>query len=309
MVAETRQTKLFATLLGAALLLVFVLCATLGYLFIWRPYQKAARTRGIINALGPEEFTEMGGVFYELGFDSTSAVTNLQFLREMPELRRLALPYAEIGDKDLANVALAPQLEELTLGRAFHDTGDDLVEYFHGSFAGLDLKTPEGMRGIRADIARRSVVLRNCAITSEGMKQLADSVSLKRLSLELTCVDSEGLRHLAVLPQLEELDLRLTKVDTAGIRYLRDFPALKRLDIGNNRYISGDALEWVAGIATLEELRPPYALSDDQMRELHDLKNLRVLDLRDSNVSAEAIEALEAALPECKVLRGEDSES
>ena len=302
---ERQQTRLFAALLGVMFLAGFVLCGALFYLLIWRPYLEAEQTRALIQSIDPSEFTAADGEVHELVFDSSNSITDLKFLRETPELKRLVLPHAKIGDDDLANVALLPRLEELKLGRAFHDTGDDLVGYFHGSFAGFDLNTPEGMRGLNDLIAQRSVVLRNCAITSEGMKHLSRAVSLIRLSLELTAIDNDGLRHLSALPHLEELDLRLTKVDSDGIRYLRDFPALKRLDIGNNRYIRGEALKWVADISTLEELRPPHALSDVQMRELHDLKGVRVLDLKDSRVSPEAIEALKAALPQCSVLLAE----
>ena len=91
---------------------------------------------------------------------------------------------------------------------------------------------------------------------------------------------------------VEATDLGLTDISRVS-----GFTNLKHLDLSKNQISSVSALSALTGLETLD-------LSDNKITDvsaLHSLKNLKQLWLGGNNLSAEQIDALRAALPECYI--------
>ena len=307
--ARGRITRILRPRFGLrGLLVVFVLFGIF-LVLVAIPYERRRRQRLALERIGDVVTAEWeGSQVVALTFQpgQRRPLTNLDGklpeLKHLPYVRRMSLELCRVSDAGLEHLQRLPQLEKLTFGGTFHLSEFlDVADYLHGTWRGLDLATPAGLRAVQNDAGIGLLILRNADVSDDGMQHVAKLNNLRILSLHNTGVSDEGLKELAALPHLEELDLRLSLVSDEGIKHLLEFPALAKLDLGNNRRLSGACLPTVARLEHLTELRLPYATIDDDLPHLHSMQNLRVLDLTERQVSDEAVEALQKHLPQCKI--------
>jgi Leucine-rich repeat (LRR) protein len=126
-------------------------------------------------------------------------------------------------------------------------------------------------------------------ISEDGVAHMRGWSKLERLSLRGTKVTSKVFPHLARLTSLRELDLSNTQIEDEGFEHLQALTRLEKLAIGGNR-LTGACLPLLKLIPSLTELDVSgiqrvdsglwgLPLSEDNLRRLGELKQLRRLNL------------------------------
>lgn len=162
--------------------------------------------------------------------------------------------------------------------------------------------------------------LRGTGITDEGLKALSQRSNLHRLHLDNTRVSDRGLKNLSPCPGLTHLSMvDCPDITGDGIRFaLKTWPGLAFIELGGNTTIKASDLECLRSATTLEHFRcegitvtddtikvlgsimslrqlsiTRGSFSQESLRYLHPLKNLRVVTLMGcKNISRENIEKL-----------------
>lgn len=235
----------------------------------------------------------------------------------MNDLRRLDLSLTRISDRGLRALKSAPAIQELNL-------------YF------AEQITDEGASVVKNWKHLEKLNLRGTRITDSTLEFLAGVPTLKWLDIGWAQITDTGLDHLAALTNLKWLTMGGNKLTDAALQFLRQMPQLEYLDIGGQQrtdsglwsvLLSESGMQSIAAVTELRELRmegravtgrglellKPLAklerldlqgckrLRDDAAGALAAMKQLRVLDLKDSSLSAETVAKIRSALPNCEV--------
>lgn len=140
-------------------------------------------------------------------------------------------------------------------------------------------------------------------VTDEGLRQIEGIVSLRLLRLNWTKIGDDGLRHINRLPELRMLYLTGTKITDQGAGQLVILKKLQALQLADTK-ISDHGAAYLAGLSELEFLSLRGTdVGDDCVAVLSKLKRLKRVDLTDTRMTAEGIQALKDALPDCFVER------
>jgi Leucine-rich repeat (LRR) protein len=239
-------------------------------------------------------------------------------LAQMRDLRRLDLSLTRISDRGLRALKTAPAIEELNL-------------YF------AEQITDEGASVVKNWKHLKRLNLRGTKITDSTLEFLAGVPTLEWLDVGWAQTTDTGFDHLAALTNLRALTMGGNKLTDTALQFLRQMPQLEYLDIsGQQRTDSGlwslmlteTGMQSIASVTELRELRiggtavttrglePLRSLSklerldlqgckrlkDDAAGVLATFKQLRVLDLKDSGLSEQAVATLKSALPDCQVV-------
>ena len=242
----------------------------------------------------------------------------MPLLAQMKELKRLDLSLTRISDRGLRALKAAPAIEELDL-----------------SFA--EQITDEGVATVKGWKHLRRLNLRGTKITDATLEFLSGVPSLEWLDIGWAQVTDTGLGHLAALTNLRHLAMGGNKLTDTSLQFLRQTPQIEYLDLGGTQrtdsglwslQLSDDGMQSIAAVAELRELRLAGTavtgrglgllaslarlerlnlqgcrkLRDDAATSLAGFKQLRVLDLKDSSLSAEAVARIRAALPACQII-------
>jgi internalin A len=236
---------------------------------------------------------------------------------QMPDLRRLDLSLTRVSDRGLRALKTAPAIEELNL-------------YF------AEKITDEGASVVKNWKHLKKLNLRGTKITDSTLEFLAGVPTLEWLDIGWAEVTDTGLDHLAALTNLKWLTMGGNKLTDGALQFLRQMPQLEYLDIGGQQrtdsglwslLLSETGMQSIASVTELRELRmegrnvnarglellKPLAklerldlqgckrLRDDAAAVLASMKQLKVLDLKESSLSAEAVAKIRAALPNTDV--------
>ena len=221
---------------------------------------------------------------------SRCGIRDLSFAKDLPGLRTLRLSGNEISD--VSGLEALVNLQTLDLQE---NPVTGLDEYLKGKK--IQSLTLDGKQlndlAVLSEMKDLHILVLNDA-EGHDFSKLKDLKNLTELDL-LNC-GIEDLSFLSEMKQLEYLDLSGNYINDISI--LSDFKNLENLDLASNRLTDLRPLE------ELTALRYLY-LSDNQelsdITPLKNLKNLTHLYLRDTNVTEEAVEELEKALPGCTV--------
>ena len=180
--------------------------------------------------------------------------------------------------------------------------------------------TGQGFDRLRSAKRLTFLGLDNSPVTDVGMACLSQLTSLKRLSLNVTQITDAGLAHVQRLP-LEQLDVAWTAVTANGLTKLT---GLKALAVS-----SDDAmLETLTAMTKLEYIHLMGSkVTDNGLRHLSRFPNLKSVCIRNTpftdkgleylkplrnlveislldgtQVTAQGVDALKAALPNCKIV-------
>lgn len=244
--------------------------------------------------------------------------SDMPLLAQMKGLKRLDLSLTRISDRGLRALKTAPAIEELNL-------------YF------AELITDEGAATVKGWKQLRRLNLRGTKITDATLEFLSGVPALEWLDIGWVQVTDTGLDHLAALTNLRHLAMGGNKLTDTSLQFLRQMPQIEYLDVGGmQRTDSGlwslqltDAgMQAIGAVTELRELRlagtavngrgleslKPLAklqrlnlqgckrLRDDAAAVLVGFKQLRMLDLKDSSLTEQAVARIREGLPECEVL-------
>ncbi len=130
--------------------------------------------------------------------------------------------------------------------------------------------------------------------------------NVKLVSLNVYQLEDADLSDLRAFARLQELSLRYTDVTDAGLRQLQWQPQLKSLGLSGTK-VSNAGLAHVKQLAQLEGLHlDDTQISDAGLVHLLGLTQLRTLDLRYTKVTPAGVALLQAKLPNCAVLFGDN---
>jgi Leucine-rich repeat (LRR) protein len=244
--------------------------------------------------------------------------SDMPLLAQMKDLKRLDLSLTRISDRGMRALKTAPSIEELNL-----------------SFA--EQITDEGAATVKNWKHLRRLNLRGTKITDATLEFLSGAASLEWLDIGWAQITDTGLDHLASLTNLRALTMGGNKLTDNSLRFLRQLPQIEYLDLGGTQrtdsglwslQLTETGMQAVASVTDLRELRlagtavtakglellKPLVklerlnlqgcrrLKDDAAAVLAGFKHLRVLDLKDSTLTAESVARLRTTLPECEVI-------
>jgi internalin A len=250
-------------------------------------------------------------------------------LRALTELR---LSNAEMGDRVLAQLAQSPCASTL-VALDIAQTGITGEGYGHlASFTRL--RTLHCNSPLDADLALRHIAtlcgLQDLSLSSvrpppEAWTHLAELRELERFVSFDTPFGDAGLAVLSGLPRIRTLELDDNGITDAGLRHLRKLTALESLCVCDPA-ITDDGLRALSNIASLRELmitsrriQGPGArflvqlkrlewldlsgtsIDDSVLEHLAELPSLKHVSLDFTNVTVQAAERLQRALPNCTV--------
>jgi Leucine-rich repeat (LRR) protein len=244
--------------------------------------------------------------------------SDMPLLVQLKELKRLDLSLTRISDRGLRSLKTAGAIEELNLNFAEQITDDGAA-------------TVKGWKHIRR------LNLRGTKITDATLEFLSGVPSLEWLDIGWAQITDTGLGHLASLTNLRHLAMGGNKLTDTSLRFLRQLPQIEYLDLGGTQrtdsglwslQLTEAGMQAVASVTELHELRmagtavtskglellKPLSrlerlnlqgcrrLKDDAAAVLAGFKHLRVLDLKDSSLTAESVARIRTALPDCEVV-------
>src|SRR5262245_26654064 len=154
-------------------------------------------------------------------------------------------------------------------------------------------------------------------VSDAGLAKLAGHPSLRVIKLERTSVTDAGMAHLQKIPSLEDLDLKRTGITAAGYKEIGRISGLKRLRVVYNKF-DDDCLQAIKDLKNLELLDMQDCnlptekglvvlqgfpklrnlrmygpnINDKVIGYLKGAKDLRVLSLEQSNVTADAFDVI-----------------
>ena len=208
---------------------------------------------------------------------------DLSKLTAFPELRKINLSHAKIGDLGLAQ--LRP-LKKVT----------HLICYY------CDYLTDGAIAYIKHWENLESLTVRGTEVTGRVFEHLAGMKRLKSLDVGFSRVNDDGFDPLSALESLEELHIGGNKMSGLALPLLRLLPSLKHLDVnGSQRTDSGRwglmltdvNVDSIAALTQLETLNMGGSIvSDAGMAALEKMTNLHTLDLSRMEITAKGLAPL-----------------
>ncbi len=144
--------------------------------------------------------------------------------------------------------------------------------------------TDAGLVTLKSFPALTKLYIGGANLTDAGLRHFSDFRNLQSLGLGgISGFTDEGLAHVADMKTLMILDLAATNAGDATIKRLSENPNLTDLSISYTK------------------------VTDEGFAHLQAIKGLKVIWVRDTRVTANAIESFRAAVPECRIEYGFDN--
>lgn len=146
-------------------------------------------------------------------------------------------------------------------------------------------------------------------ISNAGLQNLRVLSNLEVLNLYGNSVTDAGLPNLQRLNKLRELNLSLLAITDAGLTHLKPLSTLEHLELLFSEGFAGPTItnagiEFLDPLTNLATLNLTGAkLGDAGLERLRLLKKLKTLQLVRTRVSAEGIQAFQAAVPGCEIVK------
>jgi Leucine-rich repeat (LRR) protein len=182
---------------------------------------------------------------------------DLEPVGKIKSLRKLNLAHTKITDVGIEHLKPLENVVELNLYYAEYLT-DTAIAHLRG-WKHLEVLN---LRGVR--------------LTSQVFEHLAQLTTLRSLDIAFTEVEDDGFEQLSSLTKLESLALGGNRLSGSALSSLKLLPALRSLDAG--------------GMQRVDSGRWGLALSDENLRRLSELPELRTLVLTGANLNDRRID-------------------
>ena len=256
----------------------------------------------------------------------------LASLGGLPELFRLYIFDADVGDAGLARIAHLPKLETLEISsrslvskRLVTDLGVEAVARSMPELRELDLYDSDVTDASLASIGRLSKLttvrlsgpkvtdagvahlsnlrdlevlqLGQVTVTDEGLKHIQHLKKLRILNFDSDRITDAGLAHIAGLTNLEHLLINSSAITDAGLAHIAGLTKLQSLDLSRGQ-ITGVGLAHLKGLTALYDLDlEKTRITDEGLDDIRKLAGLTILNIRETQVSPKAVAGLQAARP------------
>ena len=182
---------------------------------------------------------------------------DMERIGQIKSLRKLNLAHTKITDVGIEHLKPLENVVELNLYYAEYITDTALAHL--REWKRLEVLN---LRGVR--------------LTSQVFENLARLTSLRSLDIAFTEVEDDGFEQLSSLTKLESLALGGNRLSGTALASLKLLPALRSLDAG--------------GMQRVDSGRWGLALSDDNLRRISELTELRELTLTGANLNDRRID-------------------
>jgi serine/threonine protein kinase len=223
--------------------------------------------------------------------------TDLEQLKDLPNLRSLKLQGAWVSDASLAHLGALKNLRRLDLVAArVSDAGlmhlQGLTNLEHLILIHVPV-TDAGLENLKALRNLRNLALGGTRVTEAGMEHLRALPNLTGwLTLDNSGVSDAWLDRLKPLTWLTGLGLANNPVTDAGLASLEALPNLEEVNLSNTK-VSDAGLVHLKGLRNLRWLRlAGTGVSDAGLANLKELGKLLTLDLRGTRVTDAGLEHL-----------------
>jgi hypothetical protein len=257
----------------------------------------------------------------------------LSVLSTIPSLDTLDLRDTHVDSASLEALGRFPKLADLGLP---HPIDAEAIRHLQACkhlgaliLGGREIRSSEIER-LAALPSLKRLTLRNARIPNETLAALAKLEKLTTLSIYDCGLTDAQLAHLGKPPALNRLDLVRNVIEGHGLSALAPF-ALKKLDLTFNN-LSDASLSRLPALDTLEELSLAYCVSvsdggirsgilqkmthlqmlelrgltkvtDASLEELSQFGHLKLIGIREANVSWQSVDQMRAAMPATKVFK------
>jgi hypothetical protein len=244
-------------------------------------------------------------------------------LARLPSLEQLDLSHTRITDEGMLHLKPALRIADLNLYYA-------------------ELITDQGMTAIRDWKRLKRLNLRGTRISDGTLQIVSRMTGLEALDIANTQVTDNGLDYLLTLTNLRELAIGRSRLSDNALAVLRMLPTLTYLDLSGARAappdlvrrrgeggsmpesmlraiaelkelrtlklgyssIYGDGLKILSALGKVEKLALEGCarIDDSAASGLAAWKDLKYIDLQDTGVTSQGVEALKKAKPELVVL-------
>jgi hypothetical protein len=251
-------------------------------------------------------------------------------LARLPSLEQLDLSHTRITDEGLLHLKTAPTIGDLNLYYA-------------------ELITDQGMTAIRDWKRLKRLNVRGTRISDGTLQIVSKMTGLEALDIANTQVTDNGLDYLLTLTNLRELAIGRSRLSDNALAVLRMLPTLTYLDLSGARAappdlarrrgeggsmpesmlqaiaelkelrtlklgyssISGDGLKILSALVKVEKLglEACARIDDSAASGLASWKGLKYVDLQDTRVTAQGVEALRKARPDLVILANPSSQA
>ena len=195
----------------------------------------------------------------------------------------------------MVHLLLSPDVVDRDMSRF---TGLSLLQGLY--LAGSQL-SDEGLATIGTITTLKYLALASPRITDAGLQHLSGLKNIENLLLGGTSIGTDGLAHLVDLPLVNWLDLTGTKAADSSLALMPRFRSLEGLVLRQTG-VTDEGLPHLMQVPKLKRLDLEATnVSDDGLATLKQLSSLRELVLTGTRISPRGVEALRAALPNCKV--------
>lgn len=193
----------------------------------------------------------------------------LMSLAHLPHVEKLDLSHTRITDEGMLLLKTAPKISDLNLYYA-------------------ELITDQGMTAIKDWKHLKRLNVRGTRISDGTLEIVSHLTQLEALDIANTPTTDNGLDHLITLTRLKELSLGRRRLSDNVLEMLRLLPTLTHLDLSGPR--SADRPDVVLGNRVGES----GTMDENAARAIAELKELQVLKLGYSNISADGLKILSA---------------
>lgn len=245
----------------------------------------------------------------------------LKRLAHLSNLRELRLDSTRMTDAGLKHLANLKRLEILVLdGSGITDRGlehlGDLLRLKEISLKDT-LVTDDGVALLREKLPQATLVTgsstpRSQRVAVERIRELGGYIRVSNQNKATTVsfainggcdVDNDALLLLEQLPDLETVELgNNPAVTDQGLKHLAKLTKLRTLYL-HDTTVRGPGLKHLAGLPNLEFLQlQGTPMTHEGVVHLRNLKSLKWANLENTLVSDDAVQELQAALPQCEIV-------
>ena len=161
------------------------------------------------------------------------------------------------------------------------------------------------LAALRSQSGIKTLHLGGDTITDIGLASVAELTDLRELVIWwATDITDAGVAHLSHLPKLRMVDISLSSLTDEAVRHLSQLPALDDLHLQGKTF-SDQSLLHLSRAKRLKSLSLTMdvsEISDEGLKHLEGLSNLRRLRLSKSKLSNEAKERLLKAIPGLEIV-------
>jgi len=237
--------------------------------------------------------------------DTATTDTGAAFVKSLPKLKDLSFSRTKITGAALDSLRSAKGLSELSLAGTKINDGDlrhltEMPELTYLNLAETAVNGP-GLQNLTKLKHLDTIDLGGLPLRNRALQYLRGLTSVHSLRLTRAKVTDGDLPLLSGMTNLRELVLASTQVTGDGMKYLTWMAELERLDV-QETFVGDGGLKSIKDLTSLKELRLRRTLVGDKGVEfLRGLRSLEVLELSETKVTRPAVDALQQALPNCKI--------